>query len=597
MALSWPTLSALSLPSSLGALSVLWPAATGDTPTALSLPQPALGSRSAGFPAVTCSSSRAEVRQAARDKYLFAGLPANAVVASSSSSTPTPATSETPAPGTPRYPAALDAKALTLVVFGASGDLAVKKTYPALFHLYCKGLLPKHVNIVGYARSAMPVEEFRSRIGKHFDVRKFGTAAKEAFLQRLHYCTGSYEDTQDFQKLSQMATQLEKDSPQAIHQPAGSAMSNRLFYLALPPSLFGPVSRLISTCAKTNAGFNRVIVEKPFGTDLETYEVLSKELAGILEEDQLYRIDHYLGKEMVQNIFALRFANKIFSDIWNKNFIDNVQITFKEPFGTDGRGGYFDKVGIVRDITQNHLLQVLSLVAMEKPRAMDADSIRDAKVDVLKRISAVRMEDCVFGQYQKSSDGKGQSYAEDPTVPKDTRTATFAACALRINNDRWSGVPFILKAGKATGERKCEVRIQFKDELLPFGDKTKRNELVIRIQPDEAVYLKIMAKKPGLSEELVQTELDLTYRQRYGQLDLPEAYEGLIFDALCGNQANFVRDDELKAAWGIFTPLLKRLETEKPVPEPYAYGTRGPAAADQLAARLGYVYNEDYSWQ
>jgi glucose-6-phosphate 1-dehydrogenase len=508
-----------------------------------------------------------------------------------------PTNGASPATG---YPASLDEKALTLVIFGASGDLALKKTFPALFQLFCKGLLPRHVNIIGYARTAMTTEEFRARMGKHFDPRQEGRDTVEAFLNRLHYCHGAYDKDGDFQTLANLAGKLEAADPHAQPgtRPPGPVESNRLFYLALSPSLFGTVAKAVSRLAKAPAGFNRVIVEKPFGTDLDTYKALSKELAEVLEEDQIYRIDHYLGKEMVQNILALRFANKIFSDIWNKNFIANVQITFKEPFGTDGRGGYFDKVGIIRDITQNHLIQILCLLAMEKPRGLDENSIRDAKVDVLRHVQPVGLEDCVFGQYQRAWDGKGQSYREDPTVPKGTRTPTFAACSMRINNDRWAGVPFLLKAGKATGERKCEVRIQFKDELLPFGDRTKRNELVIRIQPEEAVYLKIMAKKPGLShEQLVQTELDLTYRQRYQDLRLPDAYEGLIFDALRGQQANFVRDDELEAAWKIFTPLLRRLDAERPVPEPYVYGTRGPAAADQLAARLGYVYNEDYMWK
>ncbi|KAG9329493.1 hypothetical protein JZ751_004488, partial [Albula glossodonta] len=318
-------------------------------------------------------------------------------------------------------------------------------------------------------------------------------------------------------------------------------------------------------------GWNRVIVEKPFGRDLQSSEELSAHLSSLFSEDQIYRIDHYLGKEMVQNLMVLRFGNRIFGPIWNRDSVACVVFTFKEPFGTQGRGGYFDDFGIIRDVMQNHLLQMLSLVAMEKPASTSSDDVK-----VLKCISPITLCDVVLGQYVGDPEGEGDAklgYLDDPTVPKDSCTPTFATAVLYVHNERWDGVPFILRCGKALNERKAEVRLQFTD--VPgdiFNNQCQRNELVVRVQPNEAVYAKMMSKKPGVYFSPEETELDLTYGNRYRDVKLPDAYERLILDVFCGSQMHFVRSDELREAWRIFTPLLHQIEKEKTRPIPYTYG-------------------------
>jgi len=491
-----------------------------------------------------------------------------------------------------RWPQELKTKALTVVVFGASGDLAWKKTYPALFELWCGGMLPRHVTIIGYARSPMDLQKFRDRISGKF---KGACHEKAAFLERCSYLPGSYDKEADFQHLT---AEMEKAERTSLAQNS-EGLVNRCFYLALPPSVFAEVARHVRHSCLSASGWNRVIVEKPFGHDLASAQALATDLGALFKEEQIYRIDHYLGKEMVQNLISVRFANKVFSSVWNNHDIANVQITFKEPFGTEGRGGYFDEFGVIRDVIQNHLLQVLTLTAMERPKALTADAIRDEKVHVLRSVRPIDPNNVVLGQYIRGPNGEGESYLDDPTVPKGSHTATFATIVMFIDNDRWEGVPWILKAGKATNERKAEVRIQFKNEMLPFKGDAHRNELVMRLQPAEAIYLKLMAKQPGLSPvgHLTQTELDLMYQSRYDNLVLPDAYSGLIYDCICGNQGNFVRTDELLEAWRLFTPLLESIEESKRQPIPYHYGTRGPKESDELIQRFGYRYEEGYVWK
>eukprot|EP00667_Euglena_gracilis_P008922 EG_transcript_9049 len=474
-----------------------------------------------------------------------------------------------------RWPEELNQRALTIVVFGASGDLAWKKTYPALFELWGMGLLPRHAHIVGFARSHMEHGKFLDRISAKFKGTK---ACKAAFLERCKYVSGEYDADAPFQNLAKEMAWLE-----TVSSPAQGA-ANRCFYLALPPSVFTAVGANVRKHCMSDSGWNRIIVEKPFGRDLPSAQKMAQDLGASFAEEQIYRIDHYLGKEMVQNVTSVRFANKVFSSVWNKENIANVQITFKEPFGTEGRGGYFDQFGVIRDVIQNHLLQVLTLVAMERPKSLSADAIRDEKVHVLRTVRAINPEDVVLGQYVHGPNGEGEAYLEDKTVPAGSRTATFATVVLFVDNDRWDGVPWILKAGKATNERKAEIRIQFKKELLPFKDQAARNELVIRLQPEEAIYLKLMVKQPGLHplDSLTQTELDLAYQSRYEDVQLPDAYSGLIYDCLCGNQGNFVRTDELLEAWKVFTPLLQHIEESGQAPIPYVFGTRGPKESDDL---------------
>ncbi|XP_020111678.1 glucose-6-phosphate 1-dehydrogenase, cytoplasmic isoform-like [Ananas comosus] len=481
---------------------------------------------------------------------------------------------------------------LSIVVLGASGDLAKKKTFPALFNLFRQGFLqPNEVHIFGYARSKLSDDDLRERIRGYLSLGKGGSSEHaedlSKFLQLIKYVSGSYDSEDGFLLLNKEISEHE------IAKNSQPGSSRRLFYLALPPSVYPSVCKMIRKYCMNQydlTGWTRIVVEKPFGKDLNSAEELSAQLGELFDEQQLYRIDHYLGKELVQNLLVVRFANRFFMPLWNRDNIANVQIVFREDFGTEGRGGYFDEYGIIRDIIQNHLLQVLCLVAMEKPVSLKPEHIRDEKVKVLQSVLPIHNEEVVLGQYE--------GYKDDPTVSKDSNTPTFATVILRIHNERWEGVPFILKAGKALNSRKAEIRVQFKD--VP-GDifrckKQGRNEFVIRLQPSEAMYMKLTVKKPGLEMSTIQSELDLSYGLRYQDVVIPEAYERLILDTIRGDQQHFVRRDELKAAWEIFTPLLHDIDDGKLKPLSYKPGSRGPAEADELLSKAGYVQTHGYIW-
>ncbi|KAJ8922174.1 hypothetical protein NQ315_004109 [Exocentrus adspersus] len=450
-------------------------------------------------------------------------------------------------------------------------------------------LLPPNTVICGYARTEMTVNDIRTNCEQHMNVAPEETDLIGKFWEMNHYLSGQYNRKEDFGKLNSKLCRFER---------CGAA--NRLFHLALPPSIFEVVTANIRHECMSQKGWTRIIIEKPFGRDSSTFKQLSDHLAVFFTEQQIYRMDHYLGKEMVQNFIMLRFGNRIFHPSWNRDNIASVQISFKEPFGTYGRGGYFDEIGIIRDVMQNHLLQILTYVAMEKPSSYSTDEIRDEKVKVLKCIKELTMNDVVLGQYVGDPEGEGEAkygYLDDPTVPKDSTTPTYAMVVIKIHNERWDGIPFIVKGGKALDARKAEVRIQFKD--VPgdiFNGAAKRNEMIIRVQPGEALYVKLMVKTPGMSFEMDETELDLTYGNRYAGVKLPDAYERLILDAFNGSQVHFVRDDEVREAWRIFTPLLKQIEAHNVKPIPYKFGSRGPKEADQLLTKHDFVYSDTYQW-
>ncbi|KAI4305638.1 hypothetical protein L6164_028994 [Bauhinia variegata] len=475
---------------------------------------------------------------------------------------------------------------LSITVVGASGDLAKKKIFPALFALYYEDCLPENFIVFGYARTKMTNEDLRTMISEtltcRIDKRENCDDKMAQFLSRCFYHSGQYNSEEDFLKLDCKLKEKE-----------GEKLSNRLYYLSIPPNIFVDVVRCASMKASSEKGWTRVIVEKPFGRDSESSSELTRCLKQYLTEDQIFRIDHYLGKELVENLSVLRFSNLVFEPLWSRNYIRNVQIIFSEDFGTEGRGGYFDHYGIIRDIIQNHLLQILALFAMETPVSLDAEDVRNEKVKVLRSMRPLRLEDVVVGQYKGHSKG-GRSYpgyTDDSTVPSGSLTPTFAAAALFINNARWDGVPFLMKAGKALHTKRAEIRVQFRH--VP-GNLYKRNfgtdldkatnELVLRVQPDEAIYLKINNKVPGLGMRLDRSDLNLLYRARYPK-EIPDAYERLLLDAIEGERRLFIRSDELDAAWAIFTPLLKELENKKIAPELYPYGSRGPVGAHYLAAR------------
>ncbi|XP_055384238.1 glucose-6-phosphate 1-dehydrogenase isoform X2 [Condylostylus longicornis] len=475
------------------------------------------------------------------------------------------------------------------VTFGASGDLACKKIYPTLWWLYRDNLLPKPTLFFGYARSDITIAQLREKCIKYMKVKPSEEKKYEEFWKLNHYVRGSYDKGVDFENLDKEIKKLTCD-----------LTANRVFYLALPPNVFEIVTSNIKNHTMAEKGWNRVIIEKPFGRDADSSKQLSDHLSKLFREDQIYRIDHYLGKEMVQNLMTIRFANKIFSPTWNRDNIASVLITFKEPFGTQGRGGYFNEFGIIRDVMQNHLLQILSLVAMERPVSCHPDDIRDEKVRVLKSIQPVELNDTVLGQYIGDPNGEGDAklgYLDDPTVPKNSTTPTYALAVLKINNERWDGVPFILRCGKALNERKAEVRIQYNDVAGDiFEGNSKRNELVIRVQPGEAIYVKMMTKSPGITFDMEETELDLSYNHRYKDAYLPDAYERLILDVFCGSLMHFVRSDELSEAWRIFTPLLHKIEKELPKPINYVYGSRGPIEANKKCAENNFKYYGSYKW-
>eukprot|EP01112_Ceratiomyxa_fruticulosa_P018308 TRINITY_DN582_c0_g1_i1.p1 TRINITY_DN582_c0_g1~~TRINITY_DN582_c0_g1_i1.p1 ORF type:complete len:510 (+),score=97.37 TRINITY_DN582_c0_g1_i1:90-1619(+) len=478
---------------------------------------------------------------------------------------------------------------VSIVVLGASGDLAKKKTFPALYALFCRELLSPNTIVYGYSRSHLTREQFHEQVTKYF---KGDNATKEKFFSMCHYFAGGYDSAKDFERLNQELSELEKKSC--------SESSNRIFYLAIPPSVFVDAARAIKESGCSKNGWNRIIVEKPFGHDYDSAVQLSKELSPLFPEQDLYRIDHYLGKEMVQNLMVLRFANAFLEPIWSRHHIANVMISFKEDIGTEGRGGYFDQTGIVRDVMQNHLIQIMALVAMEPPVTLQAEDVRDEKVKLLRAVPPIEVRDIVIGQYDRSEDGKKKSYIEDDEkIPKDSITPTFATAIAFVRNDRWSDVPFILKCGKALNERKAEIRIQFRKPLhhLFNDNELTPNELVIRVQPNEAVYMKMLQKKPGLTSEMVQSELDLTYKSRFNEaLNLPDAYERLILDVIRGDHNLFVRNDELEAAWKIFTKPLQTLEKERIKPILYPFGSRGPRQSDELLQRYGFVRSENYVW-
>ncbi|KAG8498403.1 hypothetical protein CXB51_007309 [Gossypium anomalum] len=480
---------------------------------------------------------------------------------------------------------------VSITVVGASGDLAKKKIFPALFALYYEDCLPKHFTIYGYARSKMTDAELRNMVSKtltcRIDKRENCSEKMDQFLKRCFYHSGQYDSEENF-------AQLDKK----LKKHEGGRVSNRLFYLSIPPNIFIEAVKCASSSASSGNGWTRVIVEKPFGRDSESSAVLTKSLKQYLTEDQIFRIDHYLGKELVENLSVLRFANLIFEPLWSRRYIRNVQIIFSEDFGTEGRGGYFDNYGIIRDIMQNHLLQILALFAMETPVSLDAEDIRNEKpkllsvcqVKVLRSMRPLRLEDVVIGQYKSHSKGgvTYPSYTDDKTVPKDSLTPTFAAAALFIDNARWDGVPFLMKAGKALHNKGAEIRVQFRH--VPgnlynrnFGTDLDRatNELVIRINN----------KVPGLGMRLDRSNLNLHYAARYSK-EIPDAYERLLLDAIEGERRLFIRSDELDAAWALFTPVLEELEEKKIIPESYPYGSRGPVGAHYLAARYNVRWGD-----
>ncbi len=474
-----------------------------------------------------------------------------------------------------------------LVVIGATGDLANRKLFPAIASLAHRGQLPSNFSLVGVARTEFGDAEFTDSV--FASIRAVDPAAEAAFralMPRIRYVAGMFDEAATWNTLRAVL-----DGCDAEHGACG----NRLMYLSTLPQFFEAAINGLSEAGLARdpeGGYTRVIIEKPFGTDLESGRELNTFIHQHLDERQIFRIDHYLGKETVQNVLALRFANAIFEPIWDRRYVDHVQITVAESIGVEHRGTFYEQAGTLRDIVQNHALQVLSLVAMEPPASFGADEVRDEKVKVLKSIEHMNTFDVglgvVRGQYTSGEVG-GETvngYLDEEGVSPTSTTETFIAMRLAIDNWRWAGVPFYLRAGKRLGKRVTEVALRFKSVphlALPTTaiDSMEPNTLVLRIQPDEGVRLEFGAKVPGSGFEVRTVGLDFSFREGFTEV-APEAYERLLLDALVGDATLFIREDEVDVAWQIVQPMLDAIKSGSVPVHPYKAGTWGPYASDEL---------------
>ena len=493
----------------------------------------------------------------------------------------------------------LFAMPLTLVIFGATGDLAKKKLFPALYKLCLEGHLPRDLNIVGYGRNPVDLPAFIQK--QCVNVGDDAEWPRTELFKRISFHAGGYDAPASYSVLDDELAVYENSHP-------SGKPGNRLFFLSVPPTVFGTVAEMISNaCRAPTGGFTRLMIEKPFGRDSVTFEELNMLTAKHFHETQLFRIDHYLGKEVILNLPALRWANAMFEPMWSNRNIESVLITFKENIGTEGRGGYFDGFGIIRDILQNHLLQAFLFLAMEPPEDMSGPSIVASKVELLNAVKTLDLHDgsTFLGQYTACGGQKG--YLDDETVPADSKCPTFAATVLTVDNDRWRGVPFLLSAGKGLDERLCEFRIRFKPQAynkrLMGADAS--NELVMRVQPDEALYMIASAKTPGINAGLGNRDtctpvaMGLRYATQFGDGSpfVPgDAYERMLLNACRGDQALSVSAAELTEAWRIFTPLLQAIDAEKPQPVLHPFGFT-PEGYVEWALRHGVdVLNLPCSW-
>src|SRR3954469_6017243 len=484
----------------------------------------------------------------------------------------------------------------TLVLFGATGDLAHRKVVPALYQLWRTNLLPHEFSVVAIGRRPYDDETLRKDLRESLEtysrVLPLDEAAWRSFSSRIRYQRCDFDNPAAYDDLVTTLGELDKDR---------AARGNHLYYLATQPSAFAEIVSQLGRVGldheRHEGGWRRIVIEKPFGHDLQSAIRLNREVGKVFRESQVYRIDHYLGKETVRNLLVFRFGNGIFEPIWNRRHIDHIQITVAESIGVENRGAFYEETGAVRDFLQNHLLQLMSLVAMEPPATFDADALRDEKVKVIRAIGELTSSqirtDVVRGQY-----GPGwvaakpvQGYRSEPEVDPASETETFIAARFEVDDWRWSGVPFYLRTGKRLPKRASEIAIQFKE--VPhrlFRDSSTEpdpNLLAIRIQPDEGIMLRFGAKVPGLGIDVRSVTMDFTYGSAF-TVDSPDAYETLILDALLGDASLFTRADEVEGAWARVTPIIDTW-SEEPAPDfpNYEAGTWGPAAADELLAREG----------
>ncbi len=481
-----------------------------------------------------------------------------------------------------------------VVIFGASGDLTKRKLVPALFRLTQARLLPAEFAIVGVARQPVSDEDFRNQMREamleYGGEQEINDEVWDSFARGLFYQQGDFRDTAAFEKLSARLAEIDKER---------GGHGNRLFYLATAPSYFGLIAEQLGKAGmaqSADGAWTRIIVEKPFGHDLESARKLNQELLAVFNEEQIYRIDHYLGKETVQNLLVFRFANSIFEPLWNRQYIDHVQITNAEAIGVEGRGAYYEEAGAVRDMIQNHVFQVASLIAMEPPVSLGADSVRDEKVKAMMAVRVIRPEqvdECaVRGQYGPGYvlGQKVAGYREEPGVNPESSTETFAALKLYFDNWRWAGVPFYLRSGKRLPKRVTEIAIRFKDvphHLFTESDAPlEPNVLVVRIQPNEGITLRFAAKLPGTRTRtrIRSVNMDFRYGSSFG-VGPPEAYERLLLDCLLGDSTLYARRDMTERGWEIVTPILEAWRQPARDFPNYPAGTPGPKASHELIER------------
>jgi glucose-6-phosphate 1-dehydrogenase len=469
----------------------------------------------------------------------------------------------------------------TVVIFGASGDLTSRKLIPAFFNNYRKSRIKQDIQIIGTSRSKMSHEEFRNSLSHGVkELARMDCPPHEwyEFCQRIWYFPGDGSDPGHYEKLEAFLSE----------QEGGPA--NRLYYLATSPSLFPVVANNLGKAAMVSEkdAWRRIVVEKPFGHDLSSATELNQILHHVFDEHQIYRIDHYLGKETAQNILYFRFLNTIFEPIWNRNTVNHIQITVAEDGEVGHRAQYYDEAGVLKDMFQNHLLQLLALVAMEAPADFNADAIRNEKVKVLQAVRPVRYEDTVRAQYDGYSDLEG--------VKDGSQMPTFAAMKLQIDNWRWQGVPFYLRSGKALKAKVSEIVIEFKEPPhvflpLPEGQHLTPNFLSLCIQPDEGIHLRFETKVPDSIRQTRSVDMEFHYAQSFGDVPLPDAYERLLLDALTGDASLFTRSDEIEAAWNLIDPIQLAWEASDPGDlMSYAGGSWGPEAADQLIMKEGSIW-------
>jgi glucose-6-phosphate 1-dehydrogenase len=465
----------------------------------------------------------------------------------------------------------------TLVIFGASGDLTWRKLTPALYNNFKKGRLSDCAHIVGYARRPIAKEAFREHLREGvttFSPDTFEASAWESFAEKLYYFQGNLDIADDYVSLGEYLKKLE------------NGPANRLYYLATAPEHYALVVGYLGAAgmAAQADGWRRIVIEKPFGEDLASAQALNRAVHAVFDESQVYRIDHYLGKETAQNILFFRFANTIFEPVWNRRYVDNIQVTVAEAVDVGHRAGYYDSAGVVRDMFQNHLLQLLSLVAMEPPASFEADSIRNEKAKMLTSVRPITLGDTVRAQYAGYRDAEG--------VAPSSQTPTFAALKLYIDNWRWKGVPFYLRSGKVLAQKTSEIIIEFmRPPHLMFHLKDESdftpNILSLCIQPDEGIHLRFEAKVPDSAQEIRSVDMDFHYRTSFNST-LPDAYERLLLEALEGDATLFNRSDAIEAAWRLVDPVIQGWEKENsPALTVYPSGSWGPAEADDLLARDG----------